>query len=90
MEESRNNKVIIETSRDLFKLPLDVIKNTPLYNFKGKYFSKLYEEALKIERSGGKIDIPDSFETSIDNIVFEINYNTKVMLHRYSLDKKYL
>ncbi len=80
MEDNTNKKVVIETSADLFKLPLDVIKNTPLYHFKGKYFNKLYEEALKIERSGGKIDIPESTSSSIETIQFEILYNTKVKL----------
>lgn len=78
-EES--HKVIIETSADLFKLPIDVIKNTKLYQFKGKYFQKLFEEALKIERSGGNIEIPSVIEPEIlENIEFEINYNTIVKI----------
>jgi hypothetical protein len=81
MEESTNKKVIIETSADLFKLPLEVIKNTPIYHFKGKYFNKLYEEALKIERSGGKIDSQEQSLPIIESIQFEINYNTKVIYH---------
>jgi hypothetical protein len=79
MEKGSKN-IIIETSADLFKLPLDVIKKTPLYQFKGKYFQKLYEEALKIERSGGQIEINTPIEPVIENIQFEINYNTKVIL----------
>ena len=79
MEDGSKN-VVIETSADLFKLPLDVIKKTPLYHFKGKYFQKLYEEALKIERSGGQIEINTPLEPVIENIQFEINYNTKVKL----------
>ena len=27
-------KILIETSSDLYKLPLDIIKNTKIYNFK--------------------------------------------------------
>jgi hypothetical protein len=75
-DESKN--IYIETSADLFKLPLDVIRSTKLYQFKGKYFQKLYEEALKIERSGGQIEVPTTTESEIENIQFEINYNTSV------------
>ena len=47
------NKVIINNSSDLYKLPVSEIKNTKIYNFSGKYFDEIYEEALKIERSNG-------------------------------------
>ena len=50
------NKIILENSTDLYKLPISVLKNTKIYNFKGKYFDKIYEEALKIEKSGGKVE----------------------------------
>ena len=78
--EEKNTKVIIETSADLFKIPLEVIKKTKLYDFKGKYFQKLYEEALKIERSNGKIEVQDSSpsQINIEYISFEISYSTKV------------
>ena len=46
-------KIIIENSSDLFKLPVSAIKNTKIYNFSGKYFNEIYEEALKIERNNG-------------------------------------
>ena len=46
-------KIIIENSSDLFKLPVSAIKNTKIYNFSGKYFDEIYEEALKIERNNG-------------------------------------
>ena len=46
-------KVIINNSADLYKLPVSTIKNTKIYNFSGKYFNEIYEEALKIERSSG-------------------------------------
>ena len=51
-----DGKIYIENAADLYKIPINVIKNTKLYNFKGKYYDKIYEEALKIERSSGKID----------------------------------
>ena len=46
-------KVIINNSLDLYKLPVSTIKNTKIYNFKGKYFDQIYEEALKYERNNG-------------------------------------
>ena len=46
-------KIIIDNSADLFLLPVQAIKNTKIYNFSGKYFDEIYEEALKIERSNG-------------------------------------
>jgi hypothetical protein len=74
----KDDKVYIENSADLFKLPISTIKNTKLYNFRGKLFDKIYEEALKIERSGGKIDQIDKPKLRIDNIEFEIHFNTEV------------
>ena len=48
-----HKKIIIENSSDLYKLPVSEIKNTKIYNFSGKYFNEIYEEALKIERNNG-------------------------------------
>ena len=49
-ENKKNEKTItLETSADLYKLPVNVIKNAKIYNYKGKYFEKLYKEALDIE-----------------------------------------
>jgi hypothetical protein len=74
-----NEKVIIENSYDLYKIPISTLKNTKIYNFKGKYYDKIFEEALKIERSGGRIDPgsgkPISF--TIDTICFEIPFVTE-------------
>ena len=46
-------KIIIDNSADLFLLPVQAIKNAKIYNFSGKYFDEIYEEALKIERNNG-------------------------------------
>lgn len=79
---SQSNKVIIETSADLYKLPISVIKNTKIYDFGGKYFNQIYEEALKIERSGGldsfTIDNYLKKEMKIDKIIFEMKYQTQM------------
>ena len=44
-------KIIINDTSDLYKMPIETLKNTKIYNFTGKYFDEIYEEALKIERS---------------------------------------
>jgi hypothetical protein len=81
MDNERNKKVIIETSADLFRLPLDVIKKTKLYNFEGKYYKKLYEEAMKIERSGETLDKIEKVQKKpIDKIEFEIFFKTQVKM----------
>ena len=59
INNKRNNnnyqpkKIIINDSADLYTLPVNVIKNTKIYNFAGDYFDEIYEEALKIERNNG-------------------------------------
>ena len=59
INNKRNNnnyqpkKIIINDSADLYKLPVNVIKNSKIYNFEGDYFDEIYEEALKIERNNG-------------------------------------
>ena len=80
--ERKDEKVIIETSADLYKLPISTIKNTKIYNFKGKYFDQIYEEALKIERSGGLSNFSISNflkkDIRINSIIFEMKYQTQI------------
>ena len=80
--EQKDEKVIIETSADLYKLPISTIKNTKVYNFKGKYFDQIYEEALKIERSGGLNNFSISNflkkDIRINSIIFEMKYQTQI------------
>ena len=49
----QQKKIIINNSADLYKLPVNVIKNSKIYDFSGDYFNEIYEEALKIERNNG-------------------------------------
>jgi hypothetical protein len=72
-----NEKVRIENAADLFKLPINLIKNTKIYNFHGKYFDKIYEEAMKIERNGGVVDGVFRSRVDIRNIIFEIKFKTE-------------
>ena len=45
-----NGKITINTSADLYKIPISLLKRTKVYNFKGKYYDKIYKEALDLER----------------------------------------
>ena len=48
--ENLKPKINIETIRDLYKIPFNILKESKIYDFKGKYFDKLYEEALMVEQ----------------------------------------
>ena len=45
-----NGKITLNNSADLYKIPISVLKKTKVYNFQGKYYDKIYQEALDIER----------------------------------------
>ena len=45
-----NGKITINTSADLYKIPISLLKRTKVYNFQGKYYDKIYKEALDLER----------------------------------------
>ena len=57
LNKSNDNKIILETSADLYKLPISTIKNTKLYDYSGKYFEELYKELLKAEKDGDDLKI---------------------------------
>ena len=81
INNQRNNnvyyprKVIINNTADLYKLPVDVIKKSKIYNFSGDYFNEIYEEALKLERNNGikKLINPDEFEQKEEELYEEIS-----------------
>jgi len=81
-QENQEPKIVLETSADLYKLPLSMIKNTKIYNYEGKYYDSLYEEALKIERSGGlenfSVQNYLNKEIKIEKIEFEMKYQTQM------------
>ena len=72
----RDEKVVIENSADLYNLPFSKIKNTKLYNFSGKYYDKIYEEALKIERSGRNVEEFFRPGIKVDFLQIEMPFNT--------------
>ena len=74
-----NKKVVLETSLDLYKLPISTIKNTKLYDYSGKYFEQIYKELLKVEENGGVLQTSNLEKSSgnkkeikIHKIVFRI------------------
>ena len=57
MDKNRNsdkNIINIETISDLHKIPFNIIKSKKIYEFKGKYFEKIYQEALELEKKESK------------------------------------
>ena len=46
----KNNIINIESVSDLHKISMKLLKSKKLYEFKGKYFEKLYQEALNLEQ----------------------------------------
>ena len=50
IHDNRNKEILIINSKtDLLKISIDKISNFKLENFSGKYFNKLYDEAIKSE-----------------------------------------
>jgi hypothetical protein len=49
-KENPENKIQIETPLDLYKIPISVLKNSKIYNFEGKLYEKIYNEALEMEK----------------------------------------
>ena len=45
-----NGKITLNNSADLYKIPISVLKKTKVYNFQGKYYDKIYNKALDIEK----------------------------------------
>ena len=62
-----SKKVVLETSSDLYKLPISTMKNTKLYDYSGKYFEQIYKELLKVEENGGVLQISNFYNKSSGN-----------------------
>ena len=87
-------KITLENNFDLFKLTPNQIKNTKIYNYQGKIYDEIYQEALKLEKEGkNSINLSNTISknnvsTSINNnnnnnnkiekIVFEMKYQTQM------------
>jgi hypothetical protein len=84
---NNEEKIELNTCFDLYKLPINVLKKTKIYNFKGKYFDKIYEEALKLEKSGTFCQKQENKKPiNFNKIEFEIFFLTEVIKkHNFSL-----
>ena len=67
-------KIKLENNFDLFKLTPNQIKNTKIYNYEGKIYDELYQEALKLEKEG-KNSINLTNTISDNNTSTSINNN---------------
>lgn len=47
--ENKQEKMIINTTSDLLKIPLYILNNSKIQNFSGIYFEEIYQEAIKDE-----------------------------------------
>ena len=84
-------KIKLENNFDLFKLTPNQIKNTKIYNYEGKIYDELYQEALKLEKEGkNSINLTNTISNNnitpsnnnnnnkIEKIVFEMKYQTQM------------
>ncbi len=67
-------KITLENNFDLFKLTPNQIKNTKIYNYQGKIYDEIYQEALKLEKEG-KNSINLTNTISKNNVSTSINNN---------------
>ena len=88
---NNTNKVKINTESDLYDLPLNIIQNTKIYNFYGKYFDKIYNKALEIEKKG-KISTPSPPVKKLEKkIIINIKRNLIIKSgNPFNLKKKFL
>ncbi len=77
-------KITLENNFDLFKLTPNQIKNTKIYNYQGKIYDEIYQEALKLEKEGkNSINLTNTISnnnvsTSINNNNNNNNNNNKI------------
>ena len=94
LDQQPEKKITLENNFDLFKLTPNQITSTKLFNYQGKIYDEIYQEALKLEKEGkNSINLTNTISnnnvsTSINNnnnnnnkiekIVFEMKYQTQM------------
>ena len=73
---AKNEKIIINSITDLLKIPIHKLNNSNLENFSGKYFDKIYQEAINSENKL-EIDEPSSSNNNPINQTKPKKRNTK-------------
>ena len=84
-------KIKLENNFDLFKLTPNQITSTKLFNYQGKIYDEIYQEALKLEKEGkNSINLTNTISNNnitpsnnnnnnkIEKIVFEMKYQTQM------------
>ena len=79
-KKSQNNdktvqKVTIDSKKDLYDMPINVMKNTKISNFQGKYYELLYQKALELESN-------HTLPSEMSNITFSNILNTFPKSHK--------
>ena len=98
-ENSGKNIVKIDTIKDLYKIPFNVLKSKKIYEFKGKYFEQIYKEALEQEKkeSENKSSIKfiyckntkeDKIENNLKNKTISTNKKSKDYINKEKNNNK--
>lgn len=88
---SVKNKIKIDKESDLYNLPFDIIKNTKIYDFYGKYYDFIFNKAIKMENENKNNNNENSgVPTKKPNKKIIINIKRKYILRRNQLKKQLL
>ena len=91
LDQQPEKKITLENNFDLFKLTPNQITSTKLFNYQGKIYDEIYQEALKLEKEGkNSINLINTISNNnitpsnnnnnnkIEKIVFEMKYQTQM------------
>ena len=91
LDQQPEKKISLENNFDLFKLTPNQITSTKLFNYQGKIYDEIYQEALKLEKEGkNSINLTNTISNNnitpsnnnnnnkIEKIVFEMKYQTQM------------
>ena len=91
LDQQPEKKITLENNFDLFKLTPNQITSTKLFNYQGKIYDEIYQEALKLEKEGkNSINLTNTISNNnitpsnnnnnnkIEKIVFEMKYQTQM------------
>ena len=91
LDQQPEKKITLENNFDLFKLTPNQITSTKLFNYQGKIYDEIYQEALKLEKEGkNSINLTNTISNNnitpsnnnnnnkIEKIVFEMKFQTQM------------
>ena len=84
-------KITLENNFDLFKLTPNQIKNTKIYNYQGKIYDEIYQEALKLEKEGkNSINLTNAIsKNNVSTSINNINNNNNNKIEKIVFEMKY-